>query len=623
MERRKNCTDITLICLPPAQLDVPSPAFSYLKSYLNMEKIRSNIIYANFVFKKECLLLPSIKDNTDGFSEILPFIGLINEIYHLGKGNYIQTKFQSLYPDIFLYDKSLTHDIIANIFNEYDKVISEIVQEVIDSGVGIVGFTSKFYQWLPSIAVAYKIKQRKPSIKIVIGGWSNSQSAYDFISLHQDIFDYSIWGEGELPLTNLIKFIKSDNNSGIEIINRLVYKKNNSVLKTSSGTLNSYFDYEKTEYVPEFSDYFRYADVKNSNILYPLERGRGCNWNKCAFCYLSQGYRFRLKPNNILLNEINSLISKYGITSFFFTDNDVTGSDLNIFEDLLDGLIRIRKSNPAFQIKMAEIISKNLTTSLIRKMRDAGFKSLQLGIEAISETLLKDINKKQTVLDNFFAIKTCLKYDIDVLGANLIYNTPNETSEMVLNAIENLYYFRFILSNKSFSFNFIPLGVSNFSKYLYIIRKRGQEEIWNVSDYQNLVDDRYHTCIDPFSLFDFISSKRNNELWDDLNKLQDFYKAKEFSYEIIPGEGNKFTYKEYVKKHLIKEIYFEEEIYKKILLTLEKKKYSLCELYEELTKDNLWTTLDIENAINELCSEGLIWIDNINEDIISIIDFSK
>lgn len=616
----KNINGITFICLPPAQIEVPSPAFSYLKSYLSMENISSSIIYANFIFKDKCTLLPVNTDETDDFNKILPFIGLLNQIYNLGKDNYILEKFQALYPDLFLYDKSLSKDHIRDVYNEYDQVITEIAQNIINSGVNIVGLISKFYQWLPSIVIAHKIKQMKPSIIIITGGWSNSQSAFDFMLLHKDLFDYAIWGEGEIPLSQLIKYINGESND-FNSIRRLVYNKNNTIFKSTSGTIASYFNYEEKIYVPDFADYLEYADIDNPNILYPLERGRGCNWNQCAFCYLSQGYKFRLKPNDHLLTEISILISKYGITSFFFTDNDVTGSDLKLFENLVDGLIRIKESNQNFQIKMAEIISKNLTDELIRKMRDAGFASLQLGIEAISESLLQDINKKQTVLDNFYVIKTCIKYGIDILGANLIYNTPNETSEMILKTIENLHYFRFILNRETFSFNIIPLSVSNFSKYLADIKRRGHEGIWNVSDYQNIVDDRYHTEIDSFSLFDFISSYKGNELWDDFIKLQEFYKKREYSYSLDHSSDKEFTYREFVKGKLIKELTFEERIYNDILTILDQGKYNLNELYNTLIIKNFYKKTDIREAIANLSSESLIWIDDINEEVVSIINF--
>ena len=386
--------------------------------------------------------------------------------------------------------------------------------------------------------------------------------------------------------------------------------------------MESYIDYHSGVYIPDFLDYTRaIGKVDNLKQLYPIERGRGCNWNKCAFCYLSQGYKFRIKPNDYLISEIRYIIETIGIKSFFFTDNDVVGSDLLYFDKLLDGLINLRKDFPDIETKMSEIISKDLSTSIIKKMQLAGFKSLQLGIEAISEDLLTKINKKQSVLDNFFVIKTAMKYGIEILGANLIYSTPSETSDMVLQSINNLHHFRFILSHKSFTFNLIPLGVANYSRYLSQIRKNNKESEWNLYDYQNLVDDRYLTMVDRYSLFDFITSKKANELWLDFDRIHKFYQESNYSYTLELTESNVFNYKEYINSKLIKDIVFEKKIYSDILKLLNEKKYSIKDLVTTLEfKCETITNESLIDALHDLQSEGLIWIDSDNEYVVSIID---
>lgn len=617
----KTSNDITFICLPPAQKHVPSPAFSYLKSYCSKEGLKADVIYANILFKRCFDLFLMDELEADDFAEILPFISLINHRYNLNRDEYIGIKYQSLHPNLFLYDKALFHEMLSDIETEYDNLITNIANQIIESGVSIVGFTSKFYQWIPSIAIATKIKDLNPTLKIISGGWSNSQSAADFLTLHQNIIDYTLWGEGEVPLTMLINYIKGYTETSLDEIPRLVYKEKGDVRMTKNGKIESYYDYYSKEYIPNFSDYIRIAGKPdNENQLYPIERGRGCNWNRCNFCYLAQGYRFRIKPNQFLIKEIRFLISEYGITSFFFTDNDVIGSDLSNFEELLDSLIALRQEYPAFQIKMAEIISKDLNAQIINKMHLAGFMSLQLGIEAISEELLSKINKKQTVLDNFYVIKTALKYGINILGANLIYGTPSETSEMVLKTINNLHHFRFILSNNQFSFNLIPLGVANYSKYLFQIKKDKEEKEWNRFDYENLVDSRYLNSIDPYSLFDFVSSNKANELWSEFERLHRFYKQCNYSYEVKNLNTDKLLYTEYVNGKEIKGIEIEDKIVILLLKILSQKKYSYHELFEEMNKLCAVDERHIQDTLNVLSLEGLIWIDEQNGDIVSIID---
>lgn len=615
--------DIMFVCLPPAQTTVPSPAFSYLKSYLQTEGITSDIIYANIQFKN-CFDLSIIDESKiDDFAEILPFLWLNNKEFNLKKEEYFRIKFQSLYPNLFLYDKALFDELIQDMEKQYEDIIANITNKILLSKVPVVGFTSKFYQWLPSLIIARRIKRANPKIIIISGGWSNSQSAVDFMTLHHDIIDYAIWGEGEIPLSLIVNKISKGKNIIIEKIARLVYFEDNQIKKTIPGKIDTYFDYNSRVYIPDFEDYIKaIGNVNNNTQLYPIERGRGCNWNKCNFCYLSQGYRFRIKPNKFLISEIKYIIETCGIKSFFFTDNDVIGSDLSYFNSLLDDMIKLRQEYPDMEIKMSEIISKDLNASIIQKMQKAGFKSLQLGIEAISENLLTAINKKQTVLDNFFVIKTALKYNIEILGANLIYTTPSETSRTIIQTIDNLHHFRFILSHKSFSFNLIPLGVANYSRYLSQIRNDHKEYDWNLFEYRDLIDDKYLSSIDPYSLFDFVSSRKANEYWADFEKVYQFYKNSNFSYTVELTDNNLLHYKEYVNGCLIKDIDFEETLYTDILKTLNKKKCSIDCLYAELSKTSEVTYQGLKDALYNLQSEDLIWIDSNNNDVVSIIDIA-
>lgn len=614
--------DIIFICLPPAQTTVPSPAFSYLKSYLHSEGIKSDIIYANIRFRN-CFKSFLMNDSEiDDLAEILPFLWLMNKKFKLKKDEYFKMKYLSTHPNLFLYDKSLLNEVIQDFEKQYEETIDNIVNQILLSNAPIVGFTSKFYQWLPSVIVAYKIKEANPNVKIVSGGWSNSQSSVDFMTIHHDLFDYSIWGEGEIPLSRLIKKINYGIHNSAESIDRLVYFENNRIKTTNPGSIASYVDYDSRVYIPDFWDYTKeIGKVDNIKQLYPIERGRGCNWNKCTFCYLSQGYKFRIKPNNFLISEIRYIIETYGIKSFFFTDNDVIGSNLLYFDNFLDDLINLRKDFPDIEIKMSEIISKGLNKSVIKKMQLAGFKSLQLGIEAISEELLAKINKKQSVLDNFFVIKTAIRYGIEILGANLIYSTPSETSDMVLQTIDNLHHFRFILSHKNFSFNLIPLGVANYSRYLNQIRKDHKESDWKLFDYHNLVDDRYLDMVDPYSLFDFVSSKKANECWADFERVHQFYKESNFSYTVELTERNYLNYKEYVNAKLVKDIVFENKIYSDILKVLNENKYSIEDLTTKLgCKSESIPNKSLIDALYDLQTEGLIWIDSNNEYVVSIID---
>lgn len=621
--KRKNI-DITFVCLPPSEISIPSPAFSYLKSFLGKHGVKSDIIYANHVFSTKVDTIDIGGTFHEGNEIFLPFLSILDKMFNGGNTEYIRALYQSSFPDLFLQDKSIYSELKNDLEKLYEEIISEVINMIDSNGSRIVGITSKFHQWIPSVLLARRIKEVLPNVIIISGGWTNSQAAFDFVKLNSDIVDFSIWGEGEIPLLGLINRIKEGSNTLYEEIPRLVFQNKGKVLKTFNGGRTSYFDFTRNLYIPDFTDFF--LSCKQFNLqgaIYPIERGRGCNWNRCSFCYLAQGYDFRLKPNKLFIEEITRIIETYNIHDFFFTDNDVIGTDMIEFDHFLDDLISLREKYPKFGIRMAEVISKNLNFSVIEKMATAGFERIQIGVESISEKLLKDINKQQTVIDNFFAIKAALHFNIDVKGANIIANTPNETNEMIIQSIDNLYFFRFLLNNDEFIFSSVPLAVSNYSAYLKQIKKHGNIGEWSNSDFEYILDKRYTEDIDPFSLLDYNSTKKSSTLWPKFDKIQKYYKEKKFTYEcLLSGTGKGFIYNEYSNNELIKQIDFDEDVYWFIFCFLNKKKYSIDNLFDEVRGMISISSSQLDEKLDLLSNEGLLWLNRANNEIVSVIDLN-
>lgn len=607
--------DITFICLPPSLVAIPSAAFSVLKTYLNMNNIHSSIIYANHYLEKDVdYFKESQVSNTESY---LPFISLYNKI-EPSKTKYIKTYYKSFFPDYFLSDRTLDDEIEADIEAQYSMVVEKIIHDLKENHTKIVGFSSKFHQWIPALYMARRIKEQIPHIIFITGGWTHKKAAEDFLQLHS-FFDYSIWGEGEIPLTLLIQHILNNNQIELSSIPRLVYHGYSGVASTHNGSPDTYIDFKDKNAPSDFSDYFE--SLRNLNLtdyVLPIERGRGCNWNKCSFCYLAQGYIFRLKPTESLITEILFLIKEYNSFNFFFTDNDVIGSDIEEFNHLLDQLIILKDKHPSFSIIMAEIISKDVDYNTIQKMSRAGFKHVQVGLESISEELLIDINKKQSIIDNFFFIKSAINEDIVIKGANIIIETPNETDDMIIESINNLHYYRFLL-NKKMDFNITPLGVSNFSKYLHQIKKANQEGDWNISEFIQLIDDKYYKDIDRFSLMDFVIDKAEKPLWNLFGRVLNFYKRKKFTYKVKVKQNKDILYKEYSNKKLIKEILFNKPIYWYILNSLNYHVFSTDELLLSIIPFLSIDKKDLIHALQELEEEDLIFHDKLYGRYVSVI----
>lgn len=612
-------TDITFVVLPPAFVSIPSAPFSVLKSYLKGFDIESNIFYVNHHIEQEIDFFS--EDWTSDTESLIPFLGILNK-KNKSKSEYIESYYKCLFPDLFLTERSYNKEFLKDFEDKYLSLIDLVVEEVKKTKSKVIGFSSKFLQWLPAVIFAERIKEKLPKIQIVVGGWTNRQAANDFLFLNPSV-DYCIWGEGEIPLKMLMETILNNaNQNTINEIPHIIYRKGEKIIKTSGETTDSYVDFNQKNSVLDFSDFFESAEkLKLEHVLLPIERGRGCNWNRCKFCYLAQGYKFRLKETSCILDEIEHYIKTYNHFKYFFTDNDIIGGNQKEFNKFLDGIILIKEKHPKFEIIMAEIISKGIDIKTVEKMYRAGFRSVQVGVEAISQPLLNDINKLQNINENFFFIKYAIKNKIKIKGANIIIDTPNETDAMIRDSIDNLHKYRFLLNNKDFNFRIIPLCVSNFSRYLNDIKKEKAEDRWNIGEFNQLMPEEYTTQIDRFSLMHYAFNAAEKPLWNLFGRALDFYNRKEFKYKVKINRSKKqIHYIEYSKKDIIKDIIIDDETHWHILHLLSEKVFETEELLKSVQlKYSGADRTEINLKLEELNSEDLIYIDRHNNSVVSII----
>jgi hypothetical protein len=177
--------------------------------------------------------------------------------------------------------------------------------------------------------------------------------------------------------------------------------------------------------VPRYENYFDQLQKSGLDFhpVLPLEFSRGCWWNKCTFCNLNlqwQGYRF--KKSEQVLGELTAMIRQYQGLDFTFTDNALPPAEADRFftatgnSDLdlrFFGEIRTLKKAATY-----ELYSKG------------GLKSVQVGIEALSDSLLGRMCKGTTVMDNLAAMKFALASGMELDG-NLILEFPGSTGEEV------------------------------------------------------------------------------------------------------------------------------------------------------------------------------------------------
>ena len=242
---------------------------------------------------------------------------------------------------------------------------------------------------------------------------------------------------------------------------------------------------------------------------------------------------------------------------------------------------------------------------------------VQIGYEALSDSLLKKFNKKNTFAENILFLKFALKYGFNVDGLNIIQNNPDETDMDIIESINNLHYLRFILSNSNYYHNFIKLTVKSNSRY-YKEHVLNKEENWGLNRIVDMMPEAIWNNIAIYDLMQF-SLIKLNDLWTNFIKIDSHYKNTDYSYRIIKNEHS--IYEEYFNGQLTSKIEFDQSEYWEILKNANNKVCSIQDLKKDLnSKKYNFTESEIMKKIDDLSSAHILYSNRDYSKIITIID---
>jgi ribosomal peptide maturation radical SAM protein 1 len=288
----------------------------------------------------------------------------------------------------------------------------------------IVGFTSTFDQNIASLTMAKLIKDLYPSVTIVFGGANlDGEMGPEHLRAWPWI-DYVVVGEGEVPFPALVKHIL-ENKEG-EPPAGVVYRRDGQVRFKPSPHL--FTEFHKTG-PPDYDDYFELLDrldpqrSQSLNRILLYEASRGCWWGEkhhCTFCGLNaQSMEFRSKSPAQVFEDFTVLSGRYNTTRFRFVDNII---DMKYIDELFAKFAAERLDFEVF------IETKsNLNKSQIQTLARGGVKSMQPGIESLSQSQLTEMKKGVSPLQNLQTLKWSGYYGIHV-SWNILLGFPGETN---------------------------------------------------------------------------------------------------------------------------------------------------------------------------------------------------
>ena len=288
----------------------------------------------------------------------------------------------------------------------------------------IVGFTSTFDQNVASLTMAKLIKDLYPQVRIIFGGANyDGDMGLEYFRAFSFI-DHVVVGEGEETFPALVRQIMNGEASGD--LKGVTYRQGDQINFTPNTGLFTDFS---TTGPPDYDDYYHLlaelgdaAQGLDRILLY--EGSRGCWWGEkhhCTFCGLNaQSMKFRAKSPEQVSAEMAYLSDRYDTARFRLVDNII---DMKYVDHLFGKLAASHCDLDVF------IETKsNLQKSQIRTLAAGGVKCMQPGLESLSLSQLRAMDKGVTPLQNILCLKWSFYYRVAV-SWNILLGFPGETNE--------------------------------------------------------------------------------------------------------------------------------------------------------------------------------------------------
>lgn len=346
------------------------------------------------------------------------------------------------YPPIgLLRIATFLRNNIANLeIKLIDNTFEDIYLELDNFSPDIIGLTTFTSYYQDAVDFAKKIKQKKPELKIIIGG-------PHITTLPESLdraFDFGVMGEGEQTIFELVNSITQ--NKKTDKIPGIIYHENNKIRINKKRELSNIDEFHKIDYSFINKNYFKkkfIPEICGFGVSFGIMTSIGCPYN-CRFCSIKVCWdKIRFRKLDYVVEEIKELYN-YGVRHIDFYDD-------------LFSINKTRLKELREKLKQEGLLSKmtfscQARTNLIddemcQILKSINIKTITFGFESGSDKVLKYIKNDNnlSIEDNKRAIALCRKYRINAFGC-LMMGMPGETLEDMDKTIE---FIDFAIKNKA------------------------------------------------------------------------------------------------------------------------------------------------------------------------------
>jgi ribosomal peptide maturation radical SAM protein 1 len=308
-------------------------------------------------------------------------------------------------------------------------------------GYDVVGFSVGFdAQKLPSAALARRLKEREPGIRLLFGGTGcDGEMGRALMEVFPEV-DAIVQGEAEATFLPAVAALRGE--GPFAAAHNCLYRLAGRILATAPAPPTPSLDEVPP---PDYRAYLAQRDAspyKGLKKTLLFETSRGCWWgikHHCLFCGIQAvDYPFRQRSARQTVAQIKELWRLYSPDVLYATDSILS---IDHLESVMPELARTRREDGT-DFNFFYEIKSNLRREHLALLSAAGVRSVQPGIEAFSTNSLRLMKKGASALQQVELLKWAQAYDIE-LSYSLLVGTPGETAQdldEMLGLMRTLYH---------------------------------------------------------------------------------------------------------------------------------------------------------------------------------------
>ncbi len=319
------------------------------------------------------------------------------------------------YLKAMAYKEKLLNEISVEILDSMHNDLDgdeRLVDIIVSKKPDILGFSLYPWNGVRSLFVAGEVKKNLPQIKVIVGGPEvTSEPPYVLSSLNIDI---GVFGEGEIPFVNLLKFFLKGK-PDLSEIGGIFYKKNGRILVNHAPTPFNELDEIPSPYLLGFIDPSKY-----DRMMIEIMRGCPC---RCKYCSENK-VSLAKKPffSSERIKKELKLAKEKGVKLIEFRC-----AALNILPNFKEIVQVIKEVNSnrsmllGFEL-MAELVNED-TANLLK---ECNVKFCEVGLQSTNPQVLANIDRVNN-LQKFLEGVKLLKDKRLKLAIDIILGLPGDT----------------------------------------------------------------------------------------------------------------------------------------------------------------------------------------------------